>query len=188
MQEEEPYSPSRPVSDSSKDKVASIPLANISIPSNLQEILASLKNVGAVVPQQQQQTSVAARQADEEDDDDEYNPLPISSSTQMSTETYKPRPTSPSTRAFLLAQEEQSAEEIPFLSSSSSSGAVVGNSGPSKLSYMTDDELMRLVPDGVDLSPPLPPSQQQGILHLGGGGGGIPGLGDGNDEEYDPEQ
>lgn len=142
-----------------EDKVSAIPLANISIPANLQEILASLKNVGgSIVPAQSNQMEV-----DEDDDDDEeYNPMPISSSNKVPTQTYKPRPTSPSTRAFLLAQEQQSGEEIPFLSSSSI------NSGPSKLSHMTDAELMSLVPDGVDLGPP--------------------GLDGADDEEYDPSQ
>lgn len=166
------------MSPSDKDKVSSIPLANISIPSNLQEILASLKNVGAGAGTS---TKSQSRVADD-DEDEEYNPVPISSSTKLSTETYKPRPASPSTRAFLLAQEEQS-EEIPFLSSSS--GAMdTDNSGPSKLSHMTDAELMSLVPDGVDLAPPPLSSS----ILTGGGDQMPPGLGDGNDEEYDPSQ
>lgn len=167
------------MSPSDKDKVSSIPLANISIPSNLQEILASLKNVGAGAGTS---TTSQSRVADD-DEDEEYNPVPISSSTKLSTETYKPRPASPSTRAFLLAQEEQ-GEEIPFLSSSSAAM----DSGPSKLSHMTDAELMSLVPDGVDLAPP--PTSSSSILAggLGGGDQMPPGLGDGNDEEYDPSQ
>lgn len=163
--------------------MSSIPLANISIPSNLQEILASLKNVGAGAGTS---TTSQSRVAADDDEDEEYNPVPISSSTKLSTETYKPRPASPSTRAFLLAQEER-GEEIPFLSSSS--GAMdTDNSGPSKLSHMTDAELMSLVPDGVDLAPP-PTSSSILTGGLGGGGDQMPpGLGDGNDEEYDPSQ
>lgn len=148
-------------SERNKDKVSAIPLASISIPSNLQEILASLKNVGAptaIVGMQQQQ--------EEEDDEEEYNPVPISSSSKLSTETYKPRPTSPSTRAYLLSQQQQ-GEEIPFLS----------DSAPSKLSHMTDAELMSLVPDGVDLGPPKSAVEPM-----------PPGLGDDGDEEYDPSQ
>lgn len=155
-------------------------MSNISIPSNLQEILASLKNVNTTQqrPMQQQQ--------EEEDDDDEYNPLPISASTTISTEAYKPRPQSPSTRAYLLAQ-EQNAEEIPFLGGGMDNDEM-DTSGPSKLSHMTDAELMALVPDGVDLPPPPPPKIVSSLSGLSGMGGGIPGLGDGNDEEYDPGQ
>lgn len=156
-------------SSSNKDKVPTIPLANISIPSNLHEILASLKNVGG------SSSGPSLGNKMEEDEEEEYNPLPVSASAKMSTETYKPRPTSPSTRAFLLAQQEQQAqEEIPFLSVSGDN-----NIGPSKLSHMTDAELMSLVPDGMDLGPPQ--------RHASNAQPMPPGLGD-DDEEYDPSQ
>ena len=130
-----------------------------------------MKNVGGAAK------TVVTPQKQEEDDDDEYNPLPISGAIHVSTEAYKPRPTSPSTRAFLLAQ-EQNKEEIPFLSATSSTVPPV--IGASKLSHMTDAELMSLVPDGVDLAPP--PAAGSKVLDM------PPGLGDGNDEEYDPGQ
>lgn len=165
------------MSPSVKDKVPAIPLANISIPSNLQEILASLKNVGATGG------GAVAKSAAVVKDDEEYNPLPISGGI-VSTEAYKPRPTSPSTRAFLLAQ-QQNSEEIPFLSSGGGSGDGMNESGgPSKLSNMSDADLMRLVPDGMDLPPP--PSVTSKPMYTGGSM--PPGLGDGNDEEYDPGQ
>lgn len=181
---------SSPSDRNNKDnKVSSIPLANISIPSNLQEILASLKNVGGSAGLMGAPSQVHLRKGcEDEDEDEEYNPVPLSSSTKMSTETYKPRPTSPSTRAFLLSQ-EQKGEEIPFLSSSSSSAALVDNSGPSKLSHMTDAELMALVPDGVDLAPPpTVVSSASKLAMMGSVDQMPPGLGDGNDEEYDPSQ
>lgn len=134
-----------------------IPLANISIPSNLQEILATLQNAGS------SNRNVTAPVEEDEDDFEEYNPVSISN--KMSSDTYKPSsaPASPSTKAFLLAQQQQQqGEEIPFITGS-------------KLSHMTDAELMNLVPDGVTLPPvdelPMPP-----------------GLGGGEDEEYDPNE
>lgn len=152
--------------------MSAIPLANISIPSNLQEILASLKNVGSGIAAQSNKMEVDEEEDD--DDDEEYNPMPINSSNKVSTQTYKPRPASPSTRAFLLAQQQQqSGDEIPFLSNSSSSNT---DSGPSKLSHMTDAELMSLVPDGVDLGPPKLSEPMP------------PGLDGADDEEYDPSQ
>lgn len=161
--------------------MSSIPLANISIPSNLQEILASLKNVGPSTTGSQNTNNVERMQVDDDDDDEEYNPLPITASKSPTTTTYKPRPTSPSTRAFLLAQ-EQNAEEIPFLGSSSTTEDL--GSGPSKLSHMTEAELMRLVPDGVDLAPPPQSQVHAKVIDPDM----PPGLGDGNDEEYDPGQ
>lgn len=128
-----------------------MPLANISIPSNLQEILATLQNAGTTRTTTTSSSSIPAAKedvADEDDDYEEYNPLPVSSKLP-SESVYKPRPDSPSTKAFLLAQ-QQPGEEIPFITGS-------------KLSHMTDAELMSLVPDGVD----LPPVE----LSLSGGGG-----------------
>lgn len=163
--QDEPYSPSRPVSPSSHaegggggSKVATdkAMLANISIPSNLQEILASISNNAMAVPPTavgsiRQDSTTAAAPMELDDDDDEYNPIPVAMSQQQggtascSTTTYKPteRAQSPSTRAFLLAQQQNRSEEIPFITT-----------GTSKLSHMSDAELLSLVPDDVDLSVP----------------------------------
>ncbi|XP_059615417.1 PHD finger protein 3 isoform X2 [Phlebotomus argentipes] len=125
---DEPYSPSRPVTPPGISAIpAAIPsLANISIPSNLSEILASIKNVsGSGGAPLVTATSVAgAPAALEAEDDEEYTPMATSSAAAASYQAvdYKP-----------------------------AGCKSVDNSGPSKLAQLSEEELLSMVPDDAIL-------------------------------------
>lgn len=136
---DEPYSPtSAPLTKSSMPT-----LANISIPSNLQEILNSIKNVSSTLADSSTTLAVASQtiagkmttkstygKMIVDDDDEEYTPAPISAPSYAPTIDYIPSKTISTIDA---AKDKE----------------------PSKLARLTDEELLSMVPDDVDFD--LPP-------------------------------
>ncbi len=130
---DEPYSPTSSMSTNAKP--ATIPaLANISIPSNLQEILNSIKQVSA----DQANTSKSATTS-VLNDDEEYNPI------QMDAE-YNPSADYIPMKAFNLKQFQTSSTTDNTMQQSTSKE-------PSKLAQLTEEELLSMVPDDIDLPP-----------------------------------
>lgn len=123
---EEPYSPSRPVTPPlAKPSTSLSSLANITLPSNLADILKSI-NVTASV-QSEGIMSLPSTSTAFGDLAEEYNPTdPI----------------------------------VPFdyVSGAIATTAAIpgGHTPSSKLAQMTDEELLRMVPDDLDLPPPPP--------------------------------
>lgn len=127
---DEPYSPTS--SMSSSQKPSTIPaLANISIPSNLQEILNSIKQVSSLPTTDQSVISQSAL-----NDDEEYTP------TAMDSE-YNPSAGYIPTKASSLIH-FQSASMDAMQSTSKE---------PSKLAQLTEEELLSMVPDDIELPP-----------------------------------
>lgn len=144
----EPYSPtSAPITKS-------IPtLANISIPSNLQEILNSIKNVttDSLSPSSSSSSSllmgklssssslayskkvIDGDNVGNDDDDEEYTPAPISAPSYAPMVDYIPSKT--------ISSDKNNSNE------------------PSKLARLTDEELMNMVPDDMDIN--LPPAMKK---------------------------
>lgn len=115
---EDVYSPSRPVSPpaSSANPNAIPALANISLPSNIVDILKSIQVTSASAAEMASTTAPF-------DLMEEYMP------SHMMTHI---------------------SDYVPTIAASSSAGA------PSKLAQMTDEELLRMVPDDslIDIAPP----------------------------------
>lgn len=129
---DEPYSPTSSMS-TTNNASATIPvLANISIPSNLQEILNSIKQVSSLPTTDQTTTSKSAIV----DDDEEYTPTPMDSEYNPSA-GYIPMTT-------LNLQHFQSPS-IDTMQSTSKE--------PSKLARLTEEELLSMVPDDIELPP-----------------------------------
>lgn len=132
---EEPYSPSSSLSAAPSQIPA---LANISIPSNLQEILNSIKQVStlpstdSIVPKSAAATTTTSITVD---DDEEYNPIPTD--TEYNPSDYVPMKT-------LHTKHFQCAPMDAVQSTSKE---------PSKLAQLTDEELLSMVPDDIDLPP-----------------------------------
>lgn len=135
---DEPYSPtSAPLTKSSMPT-----LANISIPSNLQEILNSIKNVSSTLAADSSTTPTTTQQAvrvgkastygkmTADDDDEEYTPTPISAPSYAPTIDYIPSKTI------------------------SIDPATPNDNEPSKLARLTDEELLSMVPDDMDFDVP----------------------------------
>lgn len=121
----EPYSPSRPVSPSQAAPTSIPALANIAIPSNLQEILASIKNVPLHSENKSFATTVGSeicsnnqQQKLFNDEDEEYNPL---------------EPTTASSTTFSNYKSLKNPYDDPPQSS--------------KLAQLSDAELLSMVPD-----------------------------------------
>lgn len=129
--DDEPYSPSSSMSAITKPSAAIPALANISIPSNLQEILNSIKQVSATVDQ------ISKPSTSMSDDDDEYTPIPMDSEYNPSAADYIPMTTS-NLKHF------QSSSMDPMQSTSKE---------PSKLAQLTEEELLSMVPDDIELPP-----------------------------------
>lgn len=133
---DEPYSPSSSLpANAAPSKIPA--LANISIPSNLQEILNSIKQVStlpstdSIVPKSAATTTPAIAA----NDDDEYNPIPTDA--EYNPSDYVPMKTLHSTHF--------QSTSIDTMQSTSKE--------PSKLAQLTDEELLSMVPDDIDLPP-----------------------------------
>lgn len=132
---DEPYSPTSSMSTSVKP--TTIPaLANISIPSNLQEILNSIKQSSLPSTDQSMSTQSATATSSILDDDEEYNPVPMDAEYNPSAD-YIPMKT-------LSMKHFQSASMDTMQSTSKE---------PSKLAQLTEEELLSMVPDDIDLPP-----------------------------------
>ncbi|XP_037045345.1 uncharacterized protein LOC119080875 [Bradysia coprophila] len=133
---DEPYSPSSSLSTSAAP--SKIPtLANISIPSNLQEILNSIKHVSTLPSTDQSivPKSGASTTSIPVADDDEYTPIP--SDAEYNTADYVPMKT--------LHTKHFQPTSMDIMQSTSKE--------PSKLAQLTDEELLSMVPDDIDLPP-----------------------------------
>lgn len=145
---DEPYSPtnsvSPPITTNISDVVSTssnsgIPgLANISIPSNLADIL---KNINAAsshpgIPGIGQ-----------------YNPAAID--TSIDAEYV---PTASAGTSSMLSYASATTTDYSF--TTSVAGASGQASEPSKLAQLTDEELLRLVPDEIELAPPKRPKYE----------------------------
>lgn len=137
---DEPYSPTNSVSPPINTNISDVvstssnsALANISIPANLADIL---KNIAAssnqVMPMNQ------------------YNPLPMDAN--MADSEYIPSIT-PSTTS-MLGYTTVASNEYGFTTSMASVTNKMSSSEPSKLAQLTDEELLKLVPDEIELAPP----------------------------------
>lgn len=124
---DEPYSPTSSMSTTAKPSVPSA-LANISIPSNLQEILNSIKQVSTTPSTDQ---IIVSKTTTSSIDDEEYNPVPMDA--EYSPADYIPMKTL-NMKHF----------QTPIQSTSKE---------PSKLAQLTEEELLSMVPDDIDLPP-----------------------------------
>lgn len=135
---DEPYSPTS--SMSTNNKPAAIPtLANISIPSNLQEILNSIKQVSSLpMPDQIMNSAKSATTATLAiDDDEEYTP------THMDSE-YNPS-------ADYIPMKTSNLKHFPMSSYDTTMQST--SKEPSKLAQLTEEELLSMVPDDIELPP-----------------------------------
>lgn len=153
--QDEPYSPSRSVSPPN----STLPtLANIVIPSNLQDILASIKNVPTaasvkeeIFPSKNVSTQNYSIQSTQ--------PPIISSQTSSSAdEEYNPISTSSSAMYTALYEPGKSFDD-------SQSSNPPTNSG-SKLAKLSDAELMSMVPDDALLFPPEPTKNARNVENV----------------------
>lgn len=119
---DEPYSPTSSVSPPINQNLSDV-VSNISIPANLADILKNVASFGS--------TSA--------------NSIPINQYTTslMDASENEYVPMAPATSAISYAP-------TPSLSQSIGVAAVGASSQPSKLAQLTDEELMRLVPDEID--------------------------------------
>lgn len=129
---DEPYSPTS--SMSTNKTPATIPaLANISIPSNLQEILNTIKQKSSFTDP----TNTTSKSAIATIDDEEYTPTPMDTEYSPSAD-YIPMKTS-NLKHF------QSTPINHTMQSTSKE--------PSKLAQLTEEELLSMVPDDIELPP-----------------------------------
>lgn len=123
---DEPYSPTSSMSLSKKP--TAIPaLANISIPSNLQEILNSINKRPTTDPSMISKSAL---------NDEEYTPIPMDSDYNLSAD-YIPTKTS----------------SLKHFQSSSIDTMQSTSKEPSKLAQLTEEELLSMVPDDIELPP-----------------------------------
>lgn len=126
---DEPYSPTSSMSASATAPPAKIStLANISIPSNLQEILNSIKQVSSL-PSTDPHT--IATKSVTPVDDEEYTPIPIDA--EYNPVDYVPM--KPFHAKHYMDTMQSTSKE------------------PSKLAQLTEEELLSMVPDDIDLPP-----------------------------------
>lgn len=134
VQVDEPYSPTSSMSTTKKPATI---LANISIPSNLQEILNSIKQVSSLPTADQNITSKsAAATTSIMNEDEEYTPTQLDSEYSPSAD-YIPMKTS--------HLKHYQATAMDSMQSTSKE--------PSKLAQLTEEELLSMVPDDIELPP-----------------------------------
>lgn len=120
---------------------------NIELPSNLTEILSRFQNSSAA-PVSGGGDNVGMSIDDDDDDDDEYVPTAM---TGMRNVEYRPNapmlvipPPTYNPQSSLMDIDERIFQQIPQQQVAEES----------KLSTMSEADLMKLVPDGMDLDPP----------------------------------
>lgn len=129
---DEPYSPTSSLSAPSKSSIPT--LANISIPSNLKEMLNTIKNATSAPAAEHSTSSITALSIDS---DDEYTPAPLvpikTSYIQQLTADYIPS--------------KQSSSSLGHFNLNATSHII--DKEPSKLAQLTEEELLSMVPDDV---------------------------------------
>lgn len=128
---DEPYSPTS--SMSTNKKPATI-LANISLPSNLQEILNRCKQVSTADQLITSKSATATTSII--NDDEEYTPTQMDSEYNPSAD-YIPMKTS----------------NLKHFQSTSIDTMQITSKEPSKLAQLTEEELLSMVPDDIQLPP-----------------------------------
>lgn len=139
--QEEPYSPSRPVSPSNPPLPT---LANIVIPSNLQDILASIKNVPTAASVKEEIFPSGSNSTHNEYPAPSQPPI-ISSITTSNDEEYNPI----STSGTMYSAFYEPGKSLALDDSQSSNPST-----HSKLAQLSDAELMSMVPDDALIFPP----------------------------------
>lgn len=143
--QDEPYSPSRPVTPQNPPIPA---LANIVIPSNLQDILASIKNVPTVASVKEDIFPSASTISPHTSSIPLPPQPPVISLSVSNDEEYSPSPTAGSSiYSAVYEPGKTSIQKDSQLSSISSTHS-------SKLAKLSEAELLSMVPDDVILSSP----------------------------------
>lgn len=142
---EEPYSPTSMLGqDTGGENTMQqqmTTLENISIPSNLQDILNSINKV---IPTNPHQALT--------DKDEEYTPSAVGSTASLAS--YQPA----SNSDYIPTKMVGPSTSSPVMSSPMDVDMRVHQTAPSKLAQLTEEELLSMVPDDVQL-PPIAPKR-----------------------------